>query len=203
MKAARPLINRVAPLLALPLLAAMLQGCTPAAAVTGAAAVGVAVVHDRRSAGTVIDDQTIELRAMDRMLNQLGGGDQVNINVTSYNNVVLLTGEAATPELRGRAEELVRDIPKVRKVHNEIAVMPPASLESRLADSGLTVKVNYALTDLPDDMELDFTLIKVITERNIVYLMGLVSRAEADVVVDRARRVSGVQRVVKIFDYLD
>ena len=190
-------------LLALPLLAATLQGCTPAAAVTGAAAVGVAVVHDRRTAGTVLEDQTIELKAMDRMLNQLKGGDQVHINVTSYNNVVLLSGEAATPELRTRAEELVRGITKVRRVHNEIAVLPPSAVENRLTDTGLGLKVNYALTDLPDDMELDFTMVKVVTERNIVYLMGLVTRAEADVVVDRARRVSGVQRVVKIFDYLD
>jgi osmotically-inducible protein OsmY len=189
-------------LLALALFTAALQGCTPAA-VTGAAAAGVAVVHDRRTAGTVVEDQTIELKAMDRLLNQLGGGDRTHINVTSYNNVVLLTGECTTPELRARAEELIRGIEKVRRVHNEIAVLPPSSLEDRLNDAGITVKVKYALTDLPDNVELDFTLVKVVTERNIVHLMGLLSRTEAEAVVDRVRRVPGVQRVVKIFDYLD
>jgi len=201
MSAARPtLISTL--LLALPLTLAALQGCTPAA-VTGGVAAGVAVIHDRRTAGTVLEDQTIELKAMDRMLNQLRGGNQTHINVTSYNNVVLLTGETATAELRTRAEELIRGIDKVRRVHNEIGVLPPSELKVRLNDSAITVKVKYALTDLPEEMDLDFTLIKVVSERNVVYLMGLLKRAEAEVVVDRARRVAGVERVVKIFDYLD
>ncbi|GAB6043610.1 BON domain-containing protein [Endothiovibrio diazotrophicus] len=189
-------------LLALPLLAALLQGCTPAVAVTGAAA-GVAVIHDRRTTGTVLDDQTIELKAADRLANQLAGEDQAHVNVTSYNNVVLLTGECATPELRARAEQLIHGIAKVSRIHNEIGVLPPSSLEDRLNDSGITVKVKYALTSLPEEMDLDFTLVKVVTERNEVYLMGLVKRAEAEAVTDRVRRVAGVRRVVKIFDYLD
>ncbi len=189
-------------LLALPLVLSLLQGCTPAAG-TGAAAAGIAVVHDRRTAGTVLEDQTIELKAMDRILNQLNGGDQVNINVTSYNNVVLLTGETATPELRARAEQLMSAIDKVRRVHNELAVQPPSTVEDRAEDVMITAKAKYALTNLPDNVELDFTLVKVVTERNIVHLMGMVKRDEADVVVDRVRRVQGVERVVKIFDYLD
>lgn len=184
--------------LALPLL----QGCTPVA-VTGVAAAGVAVVHDRRTAGTVLEDQTIELKAADRLRNQLQGGDQVNINATSYNGVLLLSGEAATPQLRSRAEELMRDIDKVRRVHNEIATLPPSTIEERANDMLLTAKAKYALTDLPENVELDFTLVKVVSERGIIYLMGLVTRAEADAVVDRVRRVQGVKRVVKIFDYLD
>lgn len=174
-------------------------GCAPVV-VGGAAATGVAVVHDRRSAGTVIDDQTIEFQALGDLHADKELYKQAHINVTSYNKVALLTGEAPTEELKERAAEIVRGNEKVRRVHNEITLAAPSSFTSRSADTILTGKVKAAMVGIKD---FDLTRVKVVTENGVVYLLGLVTRAEAEIATEAARTTSGVQRVVRIFEYAE
>lgn len=173
-----------------------LTGC--AAVIGGGAAATAATAYDRRTTGTVIDDEFIELKAVEAWSNDAELWEQTHLNATSYNNVLLLTGEAPSETLRQRAAAMVRGIPKVREVHNEIRVAAPSSLPSRSSDSWVTGKVKTALLNADT---VDALRIKVVTEAGVVYLMGLVTRAEADAATDVARRVAGVQRVVKIFEY--
>lgn len=175
-----------------------LQGCAPAVA-TGAA-VGVAVVHDRRSTGTVLDDNTIEFKLLGAMAKDPELSEQTHINATAYNGIVLLSGEAPSETLRARALTLARGHEKVRNVYNEVAIAAPSSLLSRSSDTLITSKVK---TKMIADENLDPTRAKVVTERGTVYLMGMVTRREAELATGIARSVGGVQKVVKLFEYLD
>lgn len=188
-------------LIALLLSASLLQGC--ASAVVGGAATGAAVVHDRRSAGTFVDDEIIEVKAVKKLFEDQDIYDNTHINVTSYNNIVLLSGEAPTDALKNKAEHIVSRIPKVRKVHNEIVIAAPSSLLTRSSDTWITAKVKTNLFQVKDAPDFDPTRIKVVSENGTVFLMGLVHRNEADIVINASRTVSGVQRVVKLFEYLD
>ncbi len=188
------------PLLIVCLSAALIQGC--AATVVGGAAVGASALHDRRSTGTVIDDETIELTALKRLYSDQELRKNTHINATSYNYVLLLTGEAPTEELRNRVETGLRTIKGVRRVHNEIRLAGPSSLSARSSDALLTSRVKVALFKVRDLPGFDPTRVKVVTEAGTVFLMGLLRRSEAEAVVETVRRVAGVQRVVKIFEYL-
>ncbi len=193
MKAGRR-VWRVA-VLAVPLL---MSGC--AGLLVGGAAVGVGVAHDRRTTGTVVDDQTIELKLFGAFDRQLPPGN--HINVTSYNGSVLLSGEAISESVRQRAEMIARSIePPVREVYNELAVGPSSTLSERSGDALLTAKVKAAFFSIgiPD---FDLTRVKVVTERKVVYLIGLVRPNEADTVADAASQVGGVQQVVTLFEYI-
>ena len=174
-----------------------LQGC--ALGIGAGAATGAAVAYDRRTTGTMVDDELIEFKVIDAIRKDQELWNQIHLNATSFNNVVLLTGEAPSEELRGRTGNLVADIPKVRTVHNEIAIAAPSSMLSRASDSWITGKVKTNM--LTNDKES--ARIKVVTENGSVYLMGLVTRAEADVATEITRKVSGVQRVVKVFEYIE
>ena len=182
---------------ALPLLL-LLQACVPA--VVGGAAVGAAAAHDRRTFGAIVDDQNIELKAganigMDAELKKL-----VHVNVTSMNGIVLLTGEAATTEARDQILTHVRAVNGVRRITNELRIAEPSSFGSRSKDSLITsaVKSRFLVTK-----SLDPTRVKVVTETSVVYLMGLVTHAEGDLAVDRAATIEGVERIVKVFEYID
>lgn len=177
-----------------------LSGC--AVLIAGGAAATAVAIHDRRTLGTVIEDQNIEMQAHSAIRNNTELHEKTHINVTSYNTTVLLTGEAPTQELRARAETLVKAIPKVTRVHNEIQIAAPSALTSRSADTmiGTRVKTSLAGIDIED---FDMTRVKVVTEDGTVYLMGLLTREEADAVVEKARHIGGVQRVVKVLEYLD
>ena len=174
-----------------------LQGC--AIGVGAGAATGAAIAYDRRTTGTMVDDELIEFKVIDAIRRDQQLWNQIHLNATSFNNIVLLTGEAPTEELRGRTGSLIRDIPKVRRVQNEIAIAAPSSMLSRSSDTWITGKVKTNM--LTNDRES--ARIKVITENGSVYLMGLVTRAEADAATEIARKVSGVQRVVKVFEYIE
>lgn len=176
----------------------VLGGC--AAAVGAGAAAGAAVLHDRRTTGTLIDDELIELKSIDALRRDQELWEQSHINITSFNNIVLLTGESPSEDLRQRAAEAVSKLDKVRKVHNEIVVAAPSAMLSRSGDTWITGKVK---TVLLNKQKLDATRVKVVTENGIVYLMGLVTRTEADAATDVTRQVQGVQRVVKVFEYID
>ena len=180
--------------LAAAVLASTLAGCAPL--VVGAAAAGTALmVTDRRTSGAQIDDEAIELRASLRLREQLG--DQVHINVTSYNRQVLLTGETPTEAARQQAEQIVARVDNVRAIVNEIAVMSPTTLPQRSGDVLITGKVRASLVDASD---LQANSFKVVTERGNVYLMGRVTQREAERATAIARQIGGVQRVVRMFE---
>lgn len=179
-----------------------LHGCATPAILAGATAGGAMMAHDRRTAGSQIDDQSIEFKALGRMAEdaELGKAENAHINVTSFNGVVLLTGETVTPELRQRAEALVEALPRVRKVYNEIKVDKPAPLSSRTGDTWITTKVKAKLLA---NESVDGTRIKVVTDRGVVYLMGLVTRGESNLATSIASDTGGVTRIVRVFEYLD
>ncbi len=189
----------------LPLLAILIflsflqQGCAPLVA-GGAVATSVIVAKDPRTAGTIIDDKGIQMKAGNELYEDEMLGDQVHINVASYNGVVLLTGETPTAEMRARAEQIVSEVDKVRRVHNEITVAAPSSGLTRSSDTLITTKVK---TRMVAEKEFDSGRIKVVTENGTVYLMGLVTRQQAAVATEISRSVSGVQRVVRLFEYTD
>lgn len=177
----------------------LLQGCAPLI-VGGAAATGASIAMDDRTTGSVVEDQAIELRIKSALSRISGMSQQTHINVTSYNGIVLLSGEAPSESLRTLAGETAQRQEKVRKVHNEIRVAAPSALMARSSDSVITGKVKTALFDV-GIRGADPLRVKVVTENGTVYLMGLVTRAEGDKITNAARRVSGVQRIVKLFEY--
>ena len=177
----------------------MLQACAPV--VVGGAAVGVSVLHDRRPAEVVLQDEKSELNIRAAIGEDKSLFEHSSVGITSYNRVVLLTGQADSPDVSGRIQKIAANKPGVRRVVNEIQIATDPSLMSEGHDVYLTSRVKLALFDLelPD---FDPTRVKVVTEQDVVYLMGLVTRDEAAAVVNKVRYVDGVQRVVKIFEYL-
>ena len=175
-----------------------LSGCA-AVAVGGVAATGTAVA-DRRTTGTLVEDQTIEVKAYKALKADAELNEQAHLNVTSYNTVVLLTGETPTDAMRQRAMEIVKGVDKVTHVYNELSIAAPSSMVSRSSDSYITTKVK---TKLFADKKISGIQVKVNTEKGAVYLMGIVSRAEAEIATDIARQTGGVQKVVKLFQYTD
>lgn len=190
--------DRIALAIAVAVCVGVLQGC--AGVVVAGGATGAAVAHDQRTVGTVIEDQAIELKAASAIRGDKELDAQSHINVTSYNGTVLLSGETPGDALRKRAEELVSRIEKVKKVHNELLVAAPSSVISRSSDTLITTKIKSQMVATKD---FDPTRVKVVTENGVVYMLGLVQRAEADVATDIAGRTGGVQRVVKLFEYLN
>jgi osmotically-inducible protein OsmY len=176
----------------------VIQGCFGVIA-TGTAASAVAA-QDRRTPGTFIDDELIELKVLAAILDDERMSSQTHINATSVNGLVLLTGEAPGESLRTRITEIARGITKVRAVQNEIALEAPSTLIARASDTVVTGKVKAALLQ---DRELNAVQVKVVTEGGIVYLMGLLKPDEADRATEISRRVAGVQRVVKVMEYIE
>ncbi len=176
----------------------LLQGCIAVAA--GGAAAGASAAVDRRTTGTLVEDEAIELKTVRAIMADKDLNTQAHLNVTSYNTIVLLTGEAPSEELRKRAEQIANDVEKSTTVHNEIIVAAPSSLMTRSSDTVITSKVK---TKLLADENIEGVNIKVVTENGVVYLMGLVARAEAERATEVARQTGGVQKVVKVFQYTD
>jgi osmotically-inducible protein OsmY len=179
-------------LLAVGLLA---SGCVPLA-ITGITA-GALAVADRRTLGAQTDDQAIELKATTLISENLPAAK--GISTTSFNRKVLLTGQAPDAASKARAQEMIGALPNVRSVHNEIVIGPRASLGTISSDAAITARVRAAFVgerDLPSEA------FKVVTESGVVYLMGLVTRAEADRASKIVSRISGVTRVVTVFEYL-
>ena len=179
------------------LLASLLTGCP--AMVVGGVAQTAAVAHDRRTTGTYIEDQEIEIRAFRLLQENPAIRDRSNISTTSYNLSVLLTGQAADQQTSAKFAELVAKLPRVKRVHNEVVVSAETNLADDSNDSYITSKVKLALFDVKVK-GFDPTRVKVVTSQGVVYLMGLLTPAEADAVVENVRRVSGVKRVVKVFE---
>ena len=188
-----PALLRNAALVALA--AVTLSGC--AALLLGGAVGTALMVTDRRTAGVQLEDQSIELKAATRIRDAVG--ERGHISVVSYNRMVLLTGEVASEADRAAIEQTVARIENVRSTVNELAVMGSSSLTARSNDTILTSKVKASFLDAKD---LQANTIKVVTERATVYLMGRVTEREAVRAAELARGVSGVQKVVRVFDIL-
>jgi len=175
-----------------------LQGC--AAVVVGGGATAASLAVDRRTTGTVVEDEAIELKSAKLILQNQELNDKTHINITSYNTRVLVTGEAPTEALKNQVVELVRGVHKVTHVYDELKIAAPSSLLSRSSDSVITSKLK---TKMIASDSLPGVAIKVVTESGVVYLMGLVTRAEAENATDIARQTGGVQKVVRLFQYTD
>ena len=180
-------------LMAAALGASLLSGCAPLV-VGGAVMTGVVAV-DRRTAGTQLEDEAIELKVASAINKELG--ERVHLNVTSYNRRVLLTGEVRSEADRERATALARSQDNVKDVVNDLAIGAPSSLSQRTKDTVTTGQVKAAFVDAKD---LQASAVKVVTERGIVYLMGRVTAREAQRATDIARGISGVAKVVRVFE---
>lgn len=157
----------------------------------------------RRTVGTVIDDQTIEAQVIDVIFSRDDFDDRDHIKIEVHNGTVLLAGETQSERNREAATELANSVRGVQRVVNDLAVMPPATGGGRFNNSYITSKVNTVLTTENPVAGVDATRIKVITARRIVYLMGTVTRSEGEAVAEVVRNVRGVEKVVKVFDYTD
>lgn len=173
----------------------LLGGCV--AAVGGAAVGGVLMAEDRRTVGTITEDQGIELKASSRIDDKLRSA---HINTTSYNRMLLLTGEVPNAAAREEAERVGRGVENVRGVYNELQVSGNSSLTARSNDSFITSKVK---TRFVDAQKFNPVHVKVVTEGGTVFLLGMVKRAEADAATEVARTTAGVLKVVRLFEYLD
>ena len=183
--------------LALIAIAFTLSGC--AAVVATGVGVGIVAAEDRRTVGTQTEDQSIELKTGSRVSEKLPE-QRVHLNVTSYNRIVLLTGEAPNENARGEIERIARSVENVRAVTNELTIGPPTSMSSRANDGYVTSKVKARFVDAS---KFNAIHVKVVTENQVAYLLGLVKRQEAKDAVDIARTTEGVKKVVTVFEYLD
>ena len=175
---------------------ALLSGCG-ALLVGGIVVGGTMIATDRRTTGAQVDDETIEVKSSSRMSETFG--DRARIDTTSYNRLVLLTGEVPTAEDKTRAEQVVARVPNVSAVVNEITVGPLNTVGERSKDTYITTKVKTSLVDAKD---LFANSIKVTTHRGVVYLMGRVTEREATRASEVARGVGGVVKVVRVFEVL-
>lgn len=183
------------------LISALLVGCAAVVVGTGVAT-GVAVAHDRRTAGTVVEDKEILFKAL-RLLNDNPDiRDQSNISITPYNLQVLLTGQAVSDQVSQRFAEMVARIPRVRKVFNEVVTGAEATWTEEADDLYMNSKVKLSLFNL-GIKGFDPTRVEVTSSQGVVYLMGMLTVREAEAVVEKVRFLSGVKRVVKLFEYIE
>jgi osmotically-inducible protein OsmY len=177
------------------LLAALpvLQGCVPA--IVAGATVGVMSAHDRRSTGTQTDDESIEWKAKARIPDQYKNFS--NINFTAYNKRLLITGEVPSADAKAAIEAEARKVDGVNEVYNELGIGPVSSLGNRSNDSYITSKLKARLVD---SNQVSANHIKVVTERGIAHLMGIVNEREAKVAIAVARTTSGVLKVVNLME---
>ncbi|TDO12571.1 MULTISPECIES: BON domain-containing protein [Halomonas] len=176
----------------------ILAGCTTVTAVTNSGTIDED--YGERTFGTQIEDEGIETK----ISHNLGRTDarlgDARINVDSFNGVVLLTGQVPSEELKEKATQVASKVRNVREVHNELAIAANLPASQRLADTWLSTRIR---TSLAANQEIDSGRIRVIVENNSVYLMGIVTRDEAQRIVQAVSAIGGMQRIVKVFDYLD
>lgn len=175
-------------------LGATLSACAPL--MVAGAATGALVVVDRRTSGAQLDDQSIELRAGNRVKDQIGEG-RARVAVTSYNRRVLLTGEASSEAVKTQIGQIVSQLENVKEVINELGVTSSPSFKERATDTLITGRIKASLVDAKD---ISASAFKVTTERGTVYLLGRVTQREADRATSIARNTSGVARVVRAFE---
>lgn len=187
--------------LALVLAAPLLGGCFVAA--VGAAAAGGSAVHDRRDVGTWVDDKRIYLGARNAIDKDKELALQNNVVIVVYNGVMVLAGTVRTDELKQRAERIVTGFEGTRRIVNQLQIGEPQGFWSRRRDNTLTARAKTALLDLTSLPGFDPTRVNITTVNRIAYLMGRVSHEEDDAVTTVVRDVNGVEKVVKVFEYVD
>jgi osmotically-inducible protein OsmY len=187
---------RGAALLAAIVVSTLMSACAPLI-VGGAMVGGTLMVTDRRTSGAQIEDQAIELKSMNRIRDVIG--DRGHVGTTSYNRQVLITGEVDSEADKAAVEQAVQKVENVRSIVNELAVIGASSLASRSSDAIVTSKVKASFVDAAD---LSANVVKVITERGTVYVMGRVTEREANRATELARGVGGVQKVVRLFEII-
>lgn len=175
---------------------AALTACAPLV-MGGAVLGGTLMATDRRTSGAQVEDQAIELKTMNRIRDIIG--DRGHVSTTSYNRQVLITGEVPSEADKAAVEQAVQRVENVRSTVNELEISGSSSLTSRSSDAIITSKVKASFVDAKDIFANSF---KVVTERGVVYLMGRVTEREANRAVEIARGVSGVQKVVRLFEML-
>jgi osmotically-inducible protein OsmY len=173
----------------------VLSGCE--LAVIGAAtSAALSIAEDRRSSGTQIDDESIQVRALSRVSERFG--NKVHVTVTSFNRMALITGEAPDEPTRDEVGKIVQTVTHVKSIANELQLSVPTSRASRFNDEIITTKVKGRLID---SGKVSLVHVKVVTEAGVVFLMGLVTEPEAEGAVEIARTTGGVLKVVKLFEY--
>jgi len=185
-------------LLVITALTLFLTSCTPTALIVGATAGGV-VVYDKRSFRTIIDDKEIAHLAQAKIDHDASLSGKSYITTTCFNHILLLVGQAKSEQLCQHASHLVKSDPRVKRILNEVEVATPTSTSAHARDAWVTTKVK---TKLLTKDGLRSTQIKVLTENNVVYLMGLVSHTQGRVAALITSTVSGVDKVVKLFEYI-
>ena len=194
-KSGQPLMRPLAKAILCAALLTSLSGCVEM--MVGGAVMGAVATADRRTLGAQTEDKTITVKAELRVP-KIAGPDG-HVNIASFNRKVLLTGEVRDEAAKAAVEREVRSIEGVQSISNEIQISGPSSYTSRSSDALITTKVKASLVDMKT---ISATSFKVVTERGTVYLMGRVTQREGQVAADVARGVSGVQRVIKIFEYI-
>ncbi|MCE9665169.1 BON domain-containing protein [Halomonas sp. M5N1S17] len=175
-----------------------LAGCTT---VTGVANPGtIDENYGKRTLGAQVEDESIETKIAHNLRRNDARLGDARINVDSYNAIVLLTGQVPSEELKQKATEIARDVRNVRDVHNELSVAANLPASQRLSDTWINTRIR---TSLATDETIDTSRLRFVTENASVYVMGIVTRAEADRIVNAISRIGGVQRIVKVFDYID
>jgi osmotically-inducible protein OsmY len=174
-----------------------LSGCVPL--VIGGVAATAAIATDRRSTGMQLDDELIEDKTTAQVLERFKGND-VHVNVISYNGNVLLTGEAPSDSVKTEIGEIARRMPKARSVQNDLLIGAASNLGPRSNDTLITSKVKARFVEAN---KFQINHVKVVTERGTVYLLGIVRPEEGTAAAEIARTTSGVQRVVKVFEYIN
>lgn len=192
-----PIKNKSVKLGAVLLIISVLQGCAAVAVV--AVTTGASMATDRRSIGNQIDDQSIEVEAYNEITKNNSLNKKTNLHIISVNGSVLIIGQAPTTFLRDQAIKIINNINGVVRIHNQIRIGNLTSITTKTNDVWLTSKVKSALFSSD---EVNGNAIKVITENAEVFLMGLVTKKEADTAINITRNISGVSRVFKAFEYL-
>ena len=190
---------RHTPLIFLAFIISALQGCVAVVATTAAG--GVLVAEDRRTNAAMLEDESMELKTQSRISGEFKQfSDTIHINITSYNRNVLITGEVPSEEVKAGIEKLVKDAQNVRNVTDELVIAEPTSFGSRSNDTLITSKVK---TRFIEARKFQPNWVKVVTENKVVYLIGIVNHKEAADAADIAATTSGVEKVVKVFEYTD
>lgn len=153
-----------------------------------------------RTTGSFVDDELIEIKSNVNISKGSVELSSSHVNITSFNGIVLISGQVATEASRREAEQIVSQVRKIRRIHNELTITSPTSTLTRASDTWITAKIK---ANMIGDKDVDASQIKVVTENGVVYLMGLVTRSQADKAVQVVKSVNGIQKIVKIFEYID
>ena len=175
-----------------------LSACVPVALVAAGATVGGAIVYDKRGVKNIAQDRNTGSQALKKISDDPQLQSQTHITIATFNNIMLLAGQAKTDELRTRVYQIASDIPNLKLIYNEISIETPTTQSVQTHDAWITTKVKSAMLA---EKGLNSTQIKVITENSVVYLMGIVTHKQADLAASVASTVSSVAKVIRIFEY--